>query len=76
MLNDEDKRRIEEEERHRAAIRAQIASEGGGQNGQGIVRVQSAQKTTNLRESLDNIAFWLRIIFLSITVTVAVWLLL
>ena len=74
MLSDEEKRRIEEEERHRAAVRAQIASEGtareDSKESQAFTRVQSAQKTTNLRESVDNFGFWVKVVFGGIMIIV------
>jgi hypothetical protein len=67
MITEEDKRRIEEEERHRAAVRAQIAAEDGARqaskDSQSFMRVQSAQKTTNIREGFDNFRFWVRLVF-------------
>lgn len=66
MLSNEDKQRIEEEEIYRAKLRERIATESNlNQKSTDIppvIHVRNAKSTTNLRENLDNIVFWIRLI--------------
>ena len=58
MISGADKDRIEAEERYRVEVRASVAAGGEAKqiskDAKALTRVQSAQKTTNLRESVDN----------------------
>jgi len=66
MLSDEEKQRIEEEEIYRAKSRERIASERNlyqrNKDIPPLIHIRNAKSTTNLRENLDNISFWVRTI--------------